>query len=258
MKGAPGVIVAAMLGLLAVALNWLYLQNKVAQVENVSFLGVRDDTKIEIGQPFKEYDFVEVKIPKNNARGLEHFVYLYKDLNLILGTHATRTYQGGELVLWADYRTPPSEIKLDRGKKEMLMWVNVDTSSFVSEHVDPGDKITFLIPKMHTPTPASRANLDGAESGGAASIPTVTKPVDSEAIGPFTVATIGNRMGSFNVTRANQNVATASNVIGIVVANRGTEDEPKLDEKAGRLAALIDANPSLRARVLLHKMLPKN
>src|SRR5262245_4162946 len=130
MKGAPGLIVAALLGVLGVALNWLYLNNKQADLESLSFLGVREGAAIAIGNTFKESDFVQVKIPITQARGLEHFVYLFRDLHLIVGTHATRAYQGGDLVWLADYRTPPSELKL--GPKEMLMWVNVDTTSFVS------------------------------------------------------------------------------------------------------------------------------
>lgn len=257
MKGPMGLIVAALLGVLGVALNWLYLQSKAAQVENVSFLGVRPDNKIEIGQLLREADFVEVKIPKNNARGLEQFVYLYKDLNLIIGIHATRTYKGGELVYLEHYRTPPTELRLDR-HRELLMWVNVDSSSFVPEQVDPGDKISFLIPKVHGPTPAARPIVnDDTNEPAPQPVPTVNASGDGELIGPFTVATIGNRLGSYAIAKANQNVSVGGNIIGIAVENIGNADSPKLEPKAARLAALLEANPSMRARVLLNKPVPR-
>ena len=37
-----------------------------------------------------------------------------------------------------------------------------------------------------------------------------------------------------------------------------TAIEPKLEEKAARLSSLLEANPSMKARVLLHKSLPKS
>ena len=39
MKGAPGLIVALLLGVLGMALNFLYLRSKAATVESLTFVG---------------------------------------------------------------------------------------------------------------------------------------------------------------------------------------------------------------------------
>ena len=42
MKGSVGIIIAAGLGLVAVALNWLYLTSKTEGTERVAFIGVSE------------------------------------------------------------------------------------------------------------------------------------------------------------------------------------------------------------------------
>lgn len=250
MKGAPGLILALVLGLAGVALNWLYLQNKAKQVESISFLGIRDDATILVGQAFTASDLVEVPIPKIYARGLEAFVYLYGDETLIVGTRATRKYEGGELLWREDYRTPPNELKL--GKDKLLMWVNVDSTSFVSDLVDPGDKISFMVPvgqqvvRQPVPTPATD------EPAPAITTEPIHPGTDGKLIGPFEVAAVGNRLASMAVSKASQLQSMASNVLGIYVDNIGTEKDPKFDTKAAELNRLLQANPNLRARVIKH------
>ena len=49
MKGLTGLIVAGVLGLLGIALNWFYLENKAKNLQTVSFLGIKENAGIEVG-----------------------------------------------------------------------------------------------------------------------------------------------------------------------------------------------------------------
>jgi len=51
MKGAPGLLFAIGLGIVAAFCNWLYLANKGKQLEMVSFIAIAEDVKIRAGDP---------------------------------------------------------------------------------------------------------------------------------------------------------------------------------------------------------------
>ncbi len=63
MKGSVGLIIAASLGLVAVALNWFYLNEKTRDTDSVSFIGVDEGVTIHAGEYIKESQIVEVHIP---------------------------------------------------------------------------------------------------------------------------------------------------------------------------------------------------
>ena len=67
MKGPLGVIVALLMGILATALNWFYLENKTRQVRSVSFLGVRESAEIRPGDEIEDSNLAEVRIPEMHA-----------------------------------------------------------------------------------------------------------------------------------------------------------------------------------------------
>ena len=250
MKGAPGLIVALLFGGLGVALNYLYLYNKGKDVESVSFLGVREGTTVNPGDVLRPDMFTEVKIPLVHAGNLKDFNYQFKDINLVSGTKATRAYKGGELVRLEDYRTPPSELKL--GKGQLLIWVPVDDASFVSELVDPGDKITFIVPVYRGPAgsrPASGINSDDPSGPAETS---VMMTAETETIGPFVIATIGNRLGSSEVNKANRIQSSQGHAVGIIIQNIGTEDAPKFEPRATQLLDRIKRSPNLRVGVAVH------
>ncbi|MBM4004232.1 MAG: hypothetical protein FJ295_13250 [Planctomycetes bacterium] len=257
MKGAPGLVVAILLGLLGLALNFLYLRSKAAQVESLSFVGVREGVTIRVGDEFREEMFEEVRIPKSHAGNLVNYVYQYKDIPLIVRTRAAHDYREHELLSLNEARTPPPELKLSRG--QLLMWVGVDSSSFVPDLLNPGDRVSFLLSAPRGPTPASVLDRDPAAdgpspSGGVAGGLSSGATVDGESkrLGPFVVAAIGSRIASQDLARANQLGSSGAGVIGIYAPYTGDEDNPILEPKAMQLLEMLRKHPNMRASVLLH------
>ena len=178
MKGSAGIIIAAGLGLVAVALNWWYLNEKTRGTNNVSFIGVRQGVTIDAGEYIKESQIEEVKIPENHAENLRHFAYLYRDIRSVVGMFpVARTLKGGDLVLHQDYRTSPVELTFE-DPYNATMVVPIDSSRFVSALTDPGDQVYFIAPKTAT-----------------------SKEGQDDLIGPFTVAAVGSRLGSRQAAR---------------------------------------------------------
>jgi len=216
MKGSQGLIVAVLLGVFGLALNYLYLRDRTKGVEMISFVGIKTDTTINPGDLLKEEHLVEVKIPainvydgrkRDDPADLRKFVYQYKDIDTVKGIRAARPYRGGELVFFADYRTAPRELDLNEG--EQLIWVRV-ASAFVPDLVNPGDEISFILPAEDSeddePTPA----------GGA--VPAAKEPAAEPAeIGPFVVGSLGNRLASRDVMKGSGVSPSQQNDIGLVV-----------------------------------------
>jgi hypothetical protein len=257
MKGAAGIVVALLLGLLGATLNYVYLDNKTRHVKTVSFIGLRDEAKLRPGDPLKEEDLVEVRIPELHVGNLRKFVYLWQDLETVKGIRAIRPYQGGELLRREDYRTPPPELKLSRG--QLLVWIAVDNRSFVPDLVNPGDKVTFSVPTSRAPTPAVRPMLPpgggaptlpqgGADEGTAGRV----EPAGIELIGPFTIAAVGSRLGSAEVSKAVVGRSMNDFELGIYVRNEGTDSDPRMDAKALRLMELSRRSSNQGIGVVLH------
>ena len=231
MKGAYGLIFAVFLGLLGGVLNWLYIENKTRDVASVSFLGIAEGVTISPGQPLNGRHFVEVKIPERHAKNLQDFVYLYEDHKTLEGSPATRNYEGGELVFRADHRTPPAELKLE--DNEEMFWVPVDSRSFVPSLVNPGDRITFIVP-VYTNQPASltpgNPTADVTEDTAAV----VTGP--TQEIGPFRVKSLGDRLGTLDVMKASRRSPIRERQIGIVVDITKPEEVERAKRLRDRLA----------------------
>ncbi len=224
MKGAPGIVVAIFLGLLGAVLNWVYLDAKTKDVDSVSFLGVREGASIQVGEPFRHQHFIEVRIPRMHARHLEDFVYLYKDEATIVGTRATQAYRGGELIHREDYVTPSSSLALK--KDEMLFWISVDPRSIVPELIVPGDRIRFDFPNV---------NRSVTRSALEAGLEPAVVPQAFEEIGPFTVKTLGNRLGRVEVMRANRQSPAQEQKIGIVINQTDAEELARFDKLRERV-----------------------
>lgn len=238
MKGMQGLAVAAVLGLLGVGLNWVYLSQKTKDIDAMSFIGIAPGTTIGPGDVLRREHLVEVKIPRIHARNLEDFIYLWQDVETVVGIHATRQYQGGELVKIEDYRTPPPELALE--ENERLIWIAVDSRSFVPSLVDPGDQITFLVPRFRTT----------ADSAGSDDSP--------EPIGPFTIGSLGNRLGSREVMRSGRRSPVQERQVGIIVQvhpKPGAAGEWELEAKAKTLLTMLQQSNYRNVGVALH---PKN
>ncbi len=243
MKGAYGLIFAVFLGLLAGVLNWIYLEKKTRDVASVSFLGVSEGSVIAPGQPLGGRHFVEVKIPEMHAKNLRNFVYLYEDRKTLEGSPATRNYEGGELVFRADHRTPPAELKLD--DDEEMFWVPVDSRSFVPSLVNPGDRITFIVP-VHAAQPTRSVVVNPAADVTDAAVDAVTGP--TEEIGPFRVKSLGDRLGTLDVMKASRRAPVQERQIGIVVDN----NKPEEVERAKRLRDRLATGDYRNIGIILH------
>ncbi len=259
MKGLAGIAVAVMLGLLGAALNYVYLENKTKHIETVSFIGLREEARIRPGDPLKEEDLVEVRIPESRVGNLKKFVFVWQDLETVKGIRAIRAYQGGELLRREDYRTPPPELKLAKG--QLLVWVTADNRSFVPDLVNPGDRVTFTVPAARAPTPAVRpAVVPGGDdasadpSGGLAAAPAPARADGGsvELVGPFVIAAIGSRLGSAEVSKALQGRSVNDFELGIFVRNEGTDGEPRMEAKALRLIELTRRVGNQGVGIVLH------
>lgn len=255
MKGATGIVVALLLGLLGASLNWVYLDNKTRQVKTVSFIGVRNDAKIRPGDALQDSFLEEVRIPEMNVGNLKTFVYLWQELETVKGIRAIRAYQGGELLRREDYVTPPPELKL--GKGQLLIWVPVDSRAFVPDLVNPGDQVTFLVPSVRTavsgaPAPTPATPVDPADPTGLPPVAAPPSATNVELIGPFTIASVGSRLGSAEVSRAMMGRSVSDFELGVFVKNEGTEGAPRLESKTTRLLEMSRRVGNQGIGIILH------
>lgn len=226
MKGMQGLIVAGLLGVLAVALNWIYLQGKTQDVAIVQFLGIGSPASIEPGQVIREEHLQAVPVPERHAGNLKDYVYLYEERGTVVGITATRQYDWGDLIFRHDYRTPPAELKL--GSREKLIWIPVASSSFVPDLVDPGDRIEFIIP-VYERVPAS------GSSGERISVSGDRRPVRTESIGPFRVGSLGSRLASRQVARGSRLTGSQERLIGIVIDQTDERERDNAANLQGRI-----------------------
>lgn len=240
MKGTYGLIVAVVVGVLGAALNWIYLQNKTRDVETVSFLGLREDVTIQPGESFKESDLEPVPIAKMHAGNLHEFVHLYKDMPTVVGYSPTRVYQGGQLILRADLRTPPADIAFSN-KDQRLITIEVDSRGFQSSLYKPGDQIDFIVPVL-----GPRATII---DGGTGQPTNMAK--EFEVIGPFTIAHIGERLGSPDAARASRMRSGQERNIGIFATWEGEQ----YDAQTTKLLSLVQRANGQNVRVSMYSRL---
>src|SRR5205807_421628 len=146
------------------------------------------------GDKFHEGHFMKISIPKNAVGNLDKVAVFWKDLNTVVGEPATKSYSPGEILLQRQIRTPPEmDIKKLLMADEMLLWIPVDSRTFVASLVNAGDTVSFIIPRLTPATPAGEGGDENAERRAASSI---------ERIGPFRILSLGNRLGSPEVMRA--------------------------------------------------------
>lgn len=238
MKGAPGIVLAVFLGLVGAVLNWVYLENKTKDTTGIVFLGIKDGVEIRPGQPLKSNQFVAVKIPGRHAQNLKDFVYLYEDRATLENTFSTKEYQGGELVLRADYRTPPAELNLE--DNEEMFFVAVDSRKFVPSLFNPGDSVYFEIPAItsqptRTPEVPPIANDPLTAISGA------------ERIGPFRIKSLGDRLGSLEVMKATRRAPVQERQVGIVI----NTTKPEEVERAARLRQRLNGRDYRNIDIIL-------
>ena len=229
MKGPLGLIMAALLGVLAMVLNFIYLTNKAAEFPSLEFLAVKKGVTIRAGQAIKESDLVSVKIPiQNNARDLQETVYLHKDKPTVVGILAARRYVEGDLIMRRDYVTPAIDFR-ELSDSQGVIFLPLGNLSLETGLVNPGDKVTFVV------TPRQRAAvspdvIDAAPQAGD------QRPQGIISGGTFVVASMGTRLGDKDVpTKGRSNTRARS--MGIVVTmHPGGLPDPQAQKLLGYLA----------------------
>jgi len=210
MKGVQGLLVAGFFGLLGVTLNWLYLQQKATDLQTTSFLGVRSGVEIAQGEVIDNSDLVSVAIPDVHARRLRAFAFTFEEAPTVVGTHATRPYQGGDFIYRDDYRTPPEDLNLE--PDEALIFVPVGDAP--PSLLNPGDRVIFSFPGT------------GRTSGGQ----NVENPLPLKAreeVGPFTIKSLGNRLSSHRIMTSNRYTQVQANIIGVAARREADRFEAK-------------------------------
>lgn len=223
MKNVIGLVIAICLGLVAAVLNWKYLERKSREVETVAFVAIDDQARLRQGDTFQESHLAPVEIPRRQVGRLDKSAVLYADRHTVIGMKAIREYDGGEIILRQDLKTPPAELTLL--ENERVMWIPVDVNTFVPALVAPGDFVSFIVPK---PVDAPELELTGTPEGAIASH-------SHEIVGPFRIVSLGNRLGSSQVFRAAGLSGGQENVLGISVQVQRDELEPRAQKLFDRL-----------------------
>lgn len=239
-----GLIIAIVLGVIGAFVNFIYLSNKAANFEKIAFLGIRHDVSIRRGETFREDHFAPIEIPKLAVSAqLSESALRFANRSTVVGMKATRDYAGGEMVLEEQLRTPPADLVFT-AENERVMWVPVDTRTFVPSLVKPGDSVSFLVPKGHVMpvSPPASENGDGETTSAPPPLG------DTELVGPFKVLSIGNRLGSADVFKAAGMPQQQENVLSISVRADGNQ----LEAKAKKLWDLLQAGGFRQAGVVLH------
>ena len=236
MKGVPGLIIAAALAIAGGICNWLYIARQADRYERESFVIVKVD-QIRAGDKFKRQDFDKVDIPKNNLGNLEKIAVRWQDLSTVVGQPAVKNYVRDQLILQDDLKTPPSEnLNKKIGPNERVVWLPVDPRSFNTQHVNPGDMVSFRVPPAMSgsPTPATVGVEEAAPP--------------EEIVGPFRILALGNRRGTPETARVAGQRFGSENVMAVSVEIRGTELEPK----ARRIFDIVSRTNFKGVQVLLH------
>jgi hypothetical protein len=249
MKGITGIVVAIGLGIAGALANLFYLHSEAQKVETVSFIGVKKS--VNSGERLLEDNLVEVKIPKDHVGNLVQFAYAWEALKSVTGAPVWRALdcsKGAVLLLQTDIQTPHKELVLQKGERAECVPV---PRTFITKHINPGDKVSFRFwNTVPAPTPA-RANKDSAPAATAAD-PATTAAGDSTAkpeaqdagfapaepsdpIGPFVVMAIGTRLDSEAVTKAAKIPQSQENVLVIRVSKNVPREEENYNKLQTRL-----------------------
>lgn len=235
MRGMQGLAIAAALGVVGAICNWLYISRLASDLDKVSFVFTKPGVQINHGDVFKASDFQRVDIPEAYLGNLEKVGVLWQDVHTIVGEPAKKTYRGNEILLEEDLKTPTAR-KLSEliGENEVVRWVSVDTRSFQSNNVDPGDMVSFEV--------SSIGGTTAPRGTGNAAAP------NTEIIGPFRILQIGQRLDPRDVHRAAGRSTGSEHSIAIAVQF----EKNKLDPKADRLFDALRLSGNKGANVLLH------
>ena len=239
MKGIQGLLLSLGLGLGGAVCNWLYLERLAGKEARVSFIAIKSDIQVNIGDILRKDQLVRIDIPRSAVGNLDQVSPRWSDLSTVVGLPSTRSYRGGEIVLQQDIRTPGSKDLNEKiGKSEVAIWIPVDTRTFNSSRVNPDDEVSFILPR-----------IAGAAEGAEGASPQIVS--NSEIVGPFRILEIGNRTGRPEVQRASGARQTIDSSITIVAKL----ENGHFDAKTERITEYMRSTKSQGLQVMLH---PKN
>lgn len=243
MKGAQGLLLSLGLGLAGAVCNWMYLERLAGKTERVSFIGIRSDAQINIGDVLRQDQLVKVDIPRSAIGNLEQVAPKWSDLELVLNTPSTRSFRGGELVLQQDILTPAAkDLNEKLGKDEVAIWIPVDMRTFNSSRVNPDDEVSFVLPR------AGGSMIPFGMNENLAQLPTPPVLSNSEIVGPFRILEIGNRTGRPEVQRASGVRQTIDSSITVVAKL----ENGHLDARSERITEYMRSSKSQGLQVILH------
>ncbi len=188
---------------------------------------------------------------------LRDFAVLYAARQTVIGRPVWRVKLGGSLLLTDDLRTPPTELVIpqDSGPEGegVVLWIPLNTSAIVPSLLEPGDMLSFVANATHShrPTLASKPAEAGKDPKELKPVPVAALSVatsETEIIGPFKILSLGNRLGSLDVMRANKMSPSNENVLGLSVKLVDGALEPK----AQKLLDLMHATSSQQLGVILY------
>lgn len=243
-----GLTIAAGLGIVGAVCNWLYLQQLAREQETVDLIGVRNGAQINIGDTFKESDLEAVPIPRAGAEALLKRAPAWSAREAVIGLPANHVFYGGEIIVNDDLVGPAvRDLAETLQEDEVARWVPIDSRSVVTEQINPGDLVSFEVPRGAVgPTPVTAPDAPGDTTlpanppGGWRS---------AEFIGPFRVLALGPRREPAHVAEAarGRGAANASTITIVVKLIDG-----KLEPNAARLFEALRLSGSQGVGVMLH------
>ncbi|HUT08893.1 MAG TPA: hypothetical protein VMY42_00210 [Thermoguttaceae bacterium] len=260
MKPIHGLILAIGLGIAGALFNFAYLAMKARDVEKIEFWGIKADQSVAPGERLTEAMLERVGVPKKWAGNLEDYALPADALDSVVGAPVWRMRTGGSLLVNDDLRTPPEVLSL--GDEYGALGVRV-ARNFPLDLLVPGDQVTFLVNKslIQRPTRAVFGSTDETNGAGTSegfddgtAEEETSGPAPSTGgtaiVGPFTVLSIGNRLGTIEVMKAAKVRPTAPDVITVRV--KIDSNGQLLEEKTRTLVDLLTATDFRDVGIIKH------
>ena len=240
MKGALGLTLAAGFGIIGALSNWFYLDRLAKTEEKVYFIAIEKGATLNPGDTIKKGDLTKVGIPRSRVDYLDSVAPQWSAVESVRGVKANRAMRGGDIILNLDLMgTPYNTMAASLLENEVLRWVSINSGAVVPGHINPGDYVSFDVPRIGggVPTPA------GSRTGSRSSSGT------SEIIGPFRVGALGERREPDYVWEGGRRTSGSEGRIAIICT---VDEDGQLDAMARRLFEAIRLSGGQDVQVQLH------
>lgn len=239
MKGALGLTLAAGLGIVGALANWFYLQRLAQSEATIEFIAIKEGVTLNVGDTIKPEHLIKVGIPRSRVEYLTSVAPQWSAKASVENIKARRPLRGGELILDSDLeQVAQQDLAKTLQENEVVRWVPVDAGSVVPEHINPGDWVSFDVPRVGANGPTPVGSGSRSTTGGAM----------SELIGPFRVVSLGGRREPIDVFANQRRSSGSESRIAIVVTLQGD----KLEAKAERLFEAVRLAGNQGVQVQLH------